>query len=696
MHKVKPLINICINLNVKIYTEITFWFKNNYICLMFERMRALIFSITCFIVLFGISNYSCSQSKSRADQLYDELFAHQDKLKDDTSTVWKYYEYAILCSEKEGAWDSEKEPYVCTYGFQLSKKIGYTKGIREFTTILKKCFRQTEGLPKIAVHTYPDAVCRDTLRLLYQARKQRHGGTVDWYREAFETYKGMRMFREAGMVRFWNALAFYDQDSFREAMRLFEQAGLYFILAGDHPYLLKLSLFKGCTYYYLKNYGSALKEFDRAKNECSLLTDSSSLVLTLYDRGEVFSAMQDPRLALTDFSEAFNLERMHGDTCRDISGRIKVARAYYSLKQFASCIQELTKALEEAKMKGDKNGEADALYLLSNAFMQSGDKEAAADYLHKFVSLRDSLFTAELSDFMKSREYFWINKLGRQITHQAHIDHERDAYYIELRKNKFFLWGILILAVLLSVIGMLLFRSNRSNKKANEYLRQLDQTRNLFVSIIAHDLRGPLFATDLLLKPAIQKAEQTGHEELTATLKEISMQNSRRRLLLDNLLSWASIQRGGLKCNLQKVNIAEVFSNAINIYLPEAHETGSIVKTGIVEREDILADHNMMDLIIRNLIDNALKHGGHGLEISAGASVEGTNLRISISDNGPGIDQEVADRLMHDTGMNATGNNNRLGLSLIRFFVKLQGGKLRIERLEKGTCISFTMPLYKN
>lgn len=663
---------------------------------MFERMRALIFSMACITMLVCVSGYAVSQSKSRIDVLADELLTQPGKLKDDTATVWKYYEYAILCSEKEGAWNSDKEPYLCNYGFQMSKRLGYTKGIKEFPNVLKKCFRQTEGLPEIIVHTYPDAVCRDTLRLLYQARKQRHGGSVDWYRPAFEGYKEMRMFREAGMVRFWNALVFYDSDSFREALRLFEQAGLYFYLAGDLQYLLKLSLYKGCTYYYLKNYNTALKEFSRAKNECSLLKDSSTLALTLYNRGEVFSAMQDPKQALGDFSEAFNLERMHGDTCRHISGRIKVARAFYSLKQFPACIRELKTALGEAKIKGDKNGEAEALYLLSNALMQSGDKSSAASYLHEFVSLRDSLFTEELSDFMNGREYFWINKLGRQITYQAHIDHEREAFYIQLRKSKFFLWGILILALLLSLIGILLFRSNRSNKKANEYLRQLDQTRNLFVSIIAHDLRGPLFANDLLLKPAIQKAEQTGQEELTASLKEISLQNSRRRLLLDNLLSWASIQRGTLKCNLQKVNISEVFSNAISIYLPEAQATGSMIKTGIVEHEDILADYNMMYLIIRNLIDNALKHGGHGLEISVDAHVEGPNLRISISDDGPGIDQEVADRIMHDSGMNATGNNNRLGLSLIRFFVELQGGKLRIELLKKGTCISFTMPLYKD
>ncbi len=328
--------------------------------------------------------------------------------------------------------------------------------------------------------------------------------------------------------------------------------------------------------------------------------------------------------------------------------------------------------------------------------MKTGDDRAASQSMTEFVSLRDSLFTAELSGFMKVREYFWINKLGRQITYQAHIDHERNAYFIQLRKDKFLLWGILFLVLLLSLIGVLLFHSNRSNKKANEYLRELDKTRNLFFSIIAHDLRGPLFATDLLLQPAVQKAEQLGQEELTASLKEIGLQNHRRRLLLDNLLSWASIQRGTVKCNPQKVVISDLFDQAINLYSLVAKQKGSNIKPGKIEGEYILDDPDMMDLIMRNLIDNSLKHGDPGMEIMVEACLEGANMRISVADNGPGINQEVIDRFMIENSMDNIGGNNRLGLSLIRFFIELQGGKIRIERMKKGTCISFTMPLYKN
>jgi len=659
-------------------------------------MRTPKLSIICFILLQSVFINSWGQPKSRIDTLYDVLVTHSKEVTDDTINVRKYYEYAILCSEKEGAWDVGKEPNICYAGFNMSIRLGYKKGINDFIGVLRTCFKQREGMPKIIIHTYPDAVSRDTLRLLYQSRKQLHGGTIDWYRHAFDRYKELRMYREAGIVRFWNALSYYDSESFREATRLFEQAGIYFKMAEDHTYLLKLSLYKACTYYYQKNYPSALKESDQAINECFRVNDSSTLALTLYNRGEIYSAMQNHQSALEDFSEAFRLEQMHGDTSRNISGRIKIARACYALNKFNNCINELKTALSEAAIKGDKYGEADGLYLLSLALMKTGDGESAANNLRSFLSIRDSLFTAELSNFMKNREYFWINKLGRQITNQAHIDHERNAYFIELRKNKFILWGFLTLALLLSIIGVLLFRSNRSNKKANEYLRELDQTRNLFFSIIAHDLRGPLFATDLLLKPAIQKAEQLGQEELTDSLKEIGLQNHRRRLLLDNLLSWASIQRGTLKCNPQKVGISCMFDNAVNLYSPAAKQKGSKIKQGKIERDYILADPDMMDLIMRNLIDNSLKHGGTVMEITVEACLEGENMRISIADNGPGIDQEVIDRFMKENSLHDTTNNNKLGLSLIRFFIELQGGKIRIERQKKGTCISFTMPLYKN
>ena len=521
----------------------------------------LIFFI--FLMTLGNDFLKC-QPTSKIDSLYRELIANLDQLKADSSNVKKIYEYAILCSEKNGAWDSEKEPDICYVGFEMSKNIFYKKGIVDFLFVLKKCFRQKEELPLINPRTFPDRISRKNIRLLYQARKKLHGGTVDWYRNATTDYIGLKMYKEAGILKFWNGLAYYDSESFREAHRLFDEAKQYFYLANDWNYLLKVYLYKGSTYFYQKNYQAALVEFDYAKALSIQLCDSSVLVNTLYNRGEIFLAMQQPQQAITDFSEGLKIEIMHADTCKSAMGFIKIARAYFAAQQFSECKKMLQNAMQKAKETSDKTGESDIFYLMAQLLIKSGNNADAATYFYKFINLHDSLFTEELSDFIKNREYFWINKLGRQITHQAFVDHERNSFFIELRKNKLLLWGILVISIILGIIGILLYRSNVNNKKANQYLKELDKTRNLFFSIIAHDLRGPLMATELFLKPAITNAERAGEKELMQSLKEISLQNNSQKLLLDNLLYWAGLQRGTLTCQLQKVSIRDIFINSMN------------------------------------------------------------------------------------------------------------------------------------
>lgn len=656
------------------------------------KTESIILSFVVFISLQFLSGIVSSQPVSRVDSLYQELVVHIDEVAEDSNSVKKYYEYAILCSENEGAWDADKQPEICYAGFEMSQKIGYQKGINDFLSVLKKCFNQNEDLPLIVVHTYPDAVGRDTLRLLHQYRKKLHGGTVDWYRQAFENYRDRKMYRHAGIVRFWNALAYYDSESYTEALKLLSEARNYLTIISDHHYLLRIALFSGCSFYYSFNYPAALKEFDIAEEECLMLKDSSTLSLLLYNRGETRMSQKEYLLALNDLQRAFQIEILLGDTCSNIYGQLRIARAFFAMQQYEQCIQTAKSAIIRADEKRDKQGEADALFLISSALMESGDKALAADYLRNFVFLRDSLFTAELSEFINDREFFWINKLGRQETYKAFVDHEREKYFVELKKSRLTLWSILILVVVLTLTGLLLYQSNRSRRKANAYLNQLDKTRNLFFSIIAHDLRGPLIATDYLLKPAISLAEERNENELVSSLKEIETQNIRRKLLLDNLLGWAAIQRGSMKCNLQPLQIATIIDKVINLSSLAVKQSGASVIVDRLPDVTLLADPDMMELILRNLIDNSLKHGGRGVEIKIIGAIEGPFLRITFADNGKGMSGEAVEKFNSGATPDDTGNS-RLGLSLIRFFVEQQNGQIALQSSTAGCNIRFTIPL---
>lgn len=659
------------------------------------KTESIILSFVVFISLQFLSGIVSSQPVSRVDSLHQELVVDVDKVPEDSNSVKKYYEYAILCAENEGAWDSNKQPEICYAGFDMSQRIGYQRGINDFLYVLKKCFNQNEDLPLIVVHTYPDAVDRETLRLLHQYRKKLHGGTVDWYRQAFEDYRDRKMYRHAGIVRFWNALAYYDSESYTEALKLLSEARNCLTIISDHYYLLRVALFSGSSFYYSFNYPAALREFDIAEEECLILKDSSTLPLLLYNRGETKMAQKEYQHALNDFQRAFQIEISKGDTCSNIYGQLRIARAFFALKQYGQCIETSKNAIIRANEKRDKTGEADALFLISSALMESGDKASAADYLRKFVYLRDSLFTAELNEFVNDREFFWINKLGRQETYKAFVDHEREKYFVELKKSKLTLWSILILVFVLTLVGLLLFQSNRSRRKANAYLSQLDRTRNLFFSIIAHDLRGPLIATDYLLKPAISLAEQKSETDLVSSLKEIETQNIRRKLLLDNLLGWAAMQRGSMKCNLQQIQITAIVDKVIDLSKFAVKQSEASVIIGQLPDVTLSADPDMMELVMRNLIDNSLKHAGHGVEIKIDGVVEGPNLRITFTDNGKGMSKEAAEIFSTGSTPDDTGSS-KLGLSLIRYFVEQQNGKISHQPKTVGFSISFTVPLFSN
>ncbi|HBG70908.1 MAG: hypothetical protein A2W93_08725 [Bacteroidetes bacterium GWF2_43_63] len=635
------------------------------------------------------------QPASRVDSLYNELIVHFDELPEDSNTVKKMYEYAILCAENEGAWNSLKQPEVCYEGFRMSQRIGYQKGLQDFVSVLKQSFKQSEELPLIVVHTYPDAVNRKTFRLLHQFRKELHGGTVDYYSQAYDFYMSRKMFREAGIVRFWNAISYYDTENFAGAGIMFSEARTCFLTASDHYYLSRVALFYGCSHYYSGNYPAAINEFNLSENECLIIKDTSSLIKTLYNRGEGYLAICEYQNALDDFQQAYSLDTLSGNTIASESGQLKFARVYYALNQYSRSIQIAKLVLENARIKKDKIAETDALYFLSLVLVDAGQKDVAVDFLLDFIYLRDSLFTAEVNSFFDERELHWINKLGRQGTYQAFIDHERNKYFVEWRKSRLVVWGVIFLAIILAVFGIVLYRSNKNKKQANIYLNQLDKTRNLFFSIIAHDLRGPLIATDYMLKPAISHAEEKNDQVLVSSLKEIEMQNSRRKLLLDNLLSWAAMQRGSMKCNLQPVAIKPLIEKVISFCQFAAKQTGASVIIDQLPDVTLLADPDMMELIMRNLIDNSLKHGGHEVEIKISGAVEGPNLRFTFDDNGKGMSEEAVEKFISGTTPDNTGNS-KLGLSLIRYFIEQQNGKIFVQSTTAGCSLSFTIPLLIN
>ncbi len=229
----------------------------------------------------------------------------------------------------------------------------------------------------------------------------------------------------------------------------------------------------------------------------------------------------------------------------------------------------------------------------------------------------------------------------------------------------------------------------------NEDLQRANDEKDKFFSIIAHDLRGP-FSSFLDLTELLS-------EELASMTKEDIqvmvrlMRNSAGNLfrLLENLLEWSRMQRGLAKFTPEFHELMPRISAILVLILDSASKKEIKINYNIPKDLMVFADGNMLDVIIRNLVTNAVKFTPVGGSISISAKHFSDNsVLISIKDTGIGMSKSMIDNLFRlDVNTSRRGTEGELstglGLIICKDFVEKHGGILRIESEEgKGATFS--------
>ncbi len=242
-----------------------------------------------------------------------------------------------------------------------------------------------------------------------------------------------------------------------------------------------------------------------------------------------------------------------------------------------------------------------------------------------------------------------------------------------------------------------------SLKKANTQLEELNATKNKFFSIIAHDLKNPfqaIFGFSELLMRNFEDFEEQQRFELLEMIK-ISSESAYN--LLENLLQWARTQTNRIKYAPTNINLPEIIKQNIILSKGSA-EKKNITLNGIYEANNIVyADINMVNLIIRNILSNAIKFtNDNGFITISCSDINKEESLVSIIDTGIGISDENIKKLFRiDEYFSTTGtageNGTGLGLIICKEFIEKNGGTLKIDsKIGKGTTFSFTLPTIEN
>jgi len=230
-------------------------------------------------------------------------------------------------------------------------------------------------------------------------------------------------------------------------------------------------------------------------------------------------------------------------------------------------------------------------------------------------------------------------------------------------------------------------------------LRELNASKDRFFSIVAHDLRGPFSPLLGLSTIMLETAHELGRSDMIEMSEGIQRTAKNVYALLENLLEWSMLQRGRMAHEPIHFKLQEMAARNVELLATNAAAKGITLVHEVSVDMVVLADVNMIDTVIRNLITNALKFTPTAGQVTVKAKILPTDLvEISINDTGIGISSANLQKLFkidvhHSTKGTAKEAGTGLGLIICQEMVVRNNGKIWIEsELEQGTTVKFTLP----
>ena len=350
----------------------------------------------------------------------------------------------------------------------------------------------------------------------------------------------------------------------------------------------------------------------------------------------------------------------------------------------------------------------DVAKVLADIYNGKGDTHNALKYFKLYKELSDSLLNeGMLKKTAKLEARYEYEKKETQLKLEQE---KKDAVHQHIVRIKELQISIAILLILfLSVLTFVLFRSRAVKHKTNQTLQANNekienqaillminnQEKDKLFSIIAHDLKVPLYSLKNML--ALLKRDSLSEEDLDIIMEELRRDADYSAELVSNLLFWAGSQMKGRVVSPVALPLHRMVDDNIRLFTQQASSKKIGLKNELHPALLAWADKTMIEVLLRNLVNNAIKFCGPGDTITIeGKTMNGT-VEICVADTGIGIEKDILKKITSKESITTFGTDNEkgtgLGLLLCRDFAEANQGLFRVESEPgKGSRFYFTLP----
>ncbi len=234
-------------------------------------------------------------------------------------------------------------------------------------------------------------------------------------------------------------------------------------------------------------------------------------------------------------------------------------------------------------------------------------------------------------------------------------------------------------------------------------LKELEQAKDDFLSMITHDLRTPLTTIKGMAAAALHnaKSQQTDglQENTVGFMEQIDEEVDYLTELISNLLDMTRIEAGADMFEPEVCHLADITQDSLSRIGRSREAQGRSIHPNVPpDLPALFADPSQIGRVMDNLLSNALKYSADGIEISAETTADGSQIRVQVADQGPGIpdDQALAvfDRFARLKDPARRGRQGSgLGLAICKSIIEAHSGTISVESSPRGSKFWFTLPV---
>lgn len=335
--------------------------------------------------------------------------------------------------------------------------------------------------------------------------------------------------------------------------------------------------------------------------------------------------------------------------------------------------------------------------LYADYFDAAGNKEQYYRYRMLYHQESDSMRGQTLDE-----SWLMAGSVVKELRDKSRIEHQqaelarKDEVVAKQQREKILLYAFTGLLLFVVAGGLFFFfqirKKNRLIEQYNEELQEANLTKEKFLSVISHDLRSPFNTLIGMSNILVSSVKSNDLTKVAANAEAIHEASRKAYVLLDNLMQWVSLQKEKISVVRAPLQVTSTVDEVLRLFRNQALAQ-SITITKTIRVDHIHSDRNLLQVVLRNLLSNAIRHIPAGGTVRICVDKKDKDALITIEDNGPGIDDETLSQLFaQKEQINIARKGGGLGLMLVHEFVTQMDGTITAENVPSGGA-KFTIVL---